>query len=118
MKQTLHFANVLFCNGGIFFFFLMYIPFYPGYSPSGVIRESRARGRQNLECRLLPTGAICETGVGVYVKRGICSTVKASSKYFNYVVGIKVDDSIGQRWERRNTRNNFTRKKDLGKQVK
>ena len=59
-------------------------------------------------------------GVGVYVKRGDLFNRKSiQRKVFQLRRGIKVDDSIG--WEKAfedtHTRN-FTRKKDLGKQVK
>ena len=63
-----------------------------------------------------PTGAICETGGG-----GICETGELlhPAQVFQLRRGKKVDDSIG--WERafEDTHTpNFTRKKDLGKQVK
>ena len=97
--------------------------FTPVIAPVGLYASPGLGVDKILSFVYSPTGAICETGGGGICEtwdlfnRALCKSIQR--KYFNYVVGIKVDDSID--WERAfedtHTRN-FTRKKDLGKQVK
>ena len=78
--------------------------FTPVIGPVGVYASPGLGVDKILSFVYFPTGAICETGGGAICETGICSACTFS--YLNYVVDMKVDDTIG--WKGHFRRNRST----------